>query len=262
MIAALFLAAAAPPAAVPATLLACKLVTPGGHPVAFTARLGAPGVGTVVLEPDSGTVWPAQRLIGGGGHQKKGSGVKSRHHIAGDPGVDLEIDGERATLFTAKKVRSGLPRAHGFCVPAPVGAAPAAGSAMVATNAGASIPAFDPASWPAADCAVITRTGRRARIDYTIAPTPAQVRLTTSEPRLLDAQTVAVPRTPVIGGGGVTKTRFGGKTGPAGRETLLTDRKTSEAVQLIDFDRLGTQVAEPAAAICGHSTIVRKPNTQ
>jgi hypothetical protein len=240
-------------------MLDCKLVTPGGHPVEFSASIAAPGVGTAVLEPTPGTVWPAQRLIGGGGAQNKGSGgIKSRHHIGGDPGVDLEIDGERATLLTAKKLRSGLPRAYGFCLPRASGAGSVDGGGMVATNANATIPAFDPGSWPEDDCAVITRSGRRGRIDYTIAPTPAQVQLTTSEARLLDSPKVSVPRVQANGGRGA-KTRFGGKSGASGGESLLVDRKTSEAVQLIDFDRLGTVVPEPAAAICGHSKVVRRP---
>lgn len=253
MIAALILAAAPAPAAT-ATRFDCKLVTPGGHPIAFAASFRAPGVGTVVLDPTPGTAWPSRRVIGGGSHQGKAAGIKSRHHVTGEPGVDLEIDGEVATLFTSKKLRRGLPRAHGFCLPV---AAPeaVAGSNMVATQADATIVAFDPATWPD-HCQLVTRSGRRWKIDYSLADGGAKAGLAATSAELFGQTTLLVSRR-----GGMQKARFGGgKSGPSGSETLLLGE--SQAVRLIHFERTALPGGEPAAAICGMGTIVRRPNTQ
>jgi hypothetical protein len=253
VIAALLLAAA-PAAAVPATALDCKLVTPGGNPIAFTARLKEPGVGAAVLEPVPGTAWPSQRVIGGGSHQPKGSGIKSRHHFAGEPGIDLEIDGERATLFATKKLRRELPRAHGFCLAASA-AAPAEGASnMAAVQAGAAIPAFDPATWRD-DCELVTRSGRRWKLRYSIRSQGGQSELTTTSPDLLGETSVLLARKGGLNGG-----RFGGKN-VAGTEKLLMDEKNSLAVRLVQLESTALPGAEPAAAICGFK-IVRRPNTQ
>jgi hypothetical protein len=254
VITALFLAAA-PVAADPAITLDCKLVTPGGHPIAFAARLKKPGIGTVVLDPVSGTAWPSQRVMGGGSHQVQTGGVKSRHRIAGEPGVDLEIDGEVATLFVSKKLRRGLPRAHGFCLPVSAPEAASGGSTMAAVQAGASIPAFDPASWPD-HCELVTRSGRRWKIGYSLVNRGAQSGLTATSADLFGKTSLLVSRR-----GGGQKARFGGgKVGPSGSETLLLEE--SQAVQLINFDRTALPGGEPAAAICGIRTIVRRPNSQ
>jgi len=249
MIAALLLAAA--PVA-PATSLDCKLVTPGGHPIAFTAKFNTPGVGAVVLEPTPGTVWPSQRVIGGGSHQANGSRFKSRHHIAGDPGIDLEIVGERATLFIAKKLKSGLPRAYGFCLAASNPAAQATPDQSVSVQAGAAIPAFDAANWAEDHCELVTRSGRRWKIRYSILSAGHQSGLAATSPDLFGEMTAVYPRK---GGGG--RSSFTGK-GAAGTERLLLDEQTSQAVQLLDFERTSLPGAEPAAAICGLKQIVRR----
>jgi hypothetical protein len=249
MIAALMLAAA-PAAGVPTTTLNCRLVTPSGHAVAFAARLKAPGIGAVVLDPVAGTVWPAQRVIGGGTHQMKATGIKSSHRIAGEPGVDLQIDGEVATLFIAKKLRRGLPRAHGFCLPDPSPAA-ADGPDMAAVQAGAAIPAFDPATWPD-HCTLLTRSGRRWKIDYTLVGRGAKAELRATSAELFGDTNVLVSRR-----GGRGKGRFtGGKDGPSGSEELLLE--LSEGVKLINFERTALPGGEPAAAICGMNKIVRR----
>lgn len=256
MIALLFLAAA-PAASLPATTLDCKLVTPGGHPIAFVARLKEPGVGAVVLDPTPGTVWPSQRVIGGGSHHVKGAGVKSSHRIAGEPGVDLEVDGEVATLFAAKKLRRGLPRAHGFCLPVSAPEATSGGSGLAATQAGAAIPAFDPATWPD-HCELVTRSGRRWKIGYALVAGGRQSALTATSPALFGETSLLLPRK-----GGLQKARFGGAKGrPAGSETLLLDSAAAQAVKLVDFDRTALPGGEPAVAICGIKTIIRRPNQQ
>ena len=253
MIAAFLLAAA--PAAEPATVLDCKLVTPGGSPVSFVARLKEPGVGVAVLEPVPGTAWPSQRVIGGGSHQVKGSGIKSRHHFAGEPGIDLEIDGERATLIATKKLRQELPRAYGFCLPGSTAASAAGTSNMASVQAGAAIPAFDSATWPD-HCELVTRSGRRWKIGYSRVGEGRQSGLTATSAELFGKTSLLVSRR-----GGMNKARFGGgKEGPAGTETLLLESGASQAVQLIDFERTALPGAEPAAAICGIRMIVRKPH--
>jgi hypothetical protein len=255
MIAALLLAAA--PTAVPGTVLDCRLATPGGSPVSFVARLKEPGVGAAVLEPALGTAWPSQRVIGGGSHQVKGSGIKSRHHFAGEPGIELDIDGERATLFATKKLRRELPRAYGFCLPAPAAARAAEVSNLASVQAGAAIAAFDPAGWPD-HCELVTRSGRRWKIGYSRVGDGRQSGLTATSAELFGKISLLVSRR-----GGMNKARFGGgKDGPAGSETLLLPSGASHGVQLIDFDRTALADAEPAAAICGIRTIVRRPHTQ
>ena len=247
-------AAAAVPTAPANPVLDCRLVTPGGDDIAFAARLDMP---TGVLEPASGA-WPTRRVIGPGGWRTK-KGLEAVYHFAGSPnGLDLVVIGERATLFLGKELKSGQPRAYGFCLPAS-NHSPAAPDALVSPDAGADVPAFSSANWPEGDCAFITRSGRRGRIGYEIIGNGARSVIKSSEPDLLPSSPVSVPRTQ---GYGRTPTRFGGREGPSGAETLVVDAKAGEAVQLIDFDRIGTAAAEPAAAICGHKGIVRRPDMQ
>jgi len=256
MIAALLLAAAAPAAPAPAPadrVLGCRLTTPAGDEIAFTARLGMP---SGVLEPVPGVAWPMQRVIGTGAW-REGKGFEARYYFAGKPSnVDLRIEGERTTLFVGKKLRTGQPRAVGFCLPL-ANPSPVAANATVSPSAGADVPAFDSARWPEI-CSLVTRSGRRARIDYTILDRGARSEIKAAEAWLLASGRVAVPR--VQGSRGA---HFGGRAGPAGRERLVVDENVGEAVQLLDFERIGTAAfAEPAAAICGHTGIVRRPAAQ
>lgn len=255
-LAALLLAAAAPAQASAERTLACRLTTPAGDEIAFSARLGMP---LAVLEPTPGAAWPTKRVIGPGGWREK-KGFEASYHFAGSPsGIDLKVDGERATLFVGKRLRSGPPRAFGFCLPL-AGAAPAKGDASGSPSAGADIPAFDTRRWPQSDCGLVTRSGRLATIDYSILGGGSQSEIKTADQSLLGSRRVVVSR---VQGFGKAGSRFGGKEGPAGSERLIVDEKSAEAVQLIEFNRIGTPgSAEPAAAICGHSGIVKKAARQ
>lgn len=250
MIAILLLAAAAQVPAAPGPVLNCRMVTPGGDPLAFLARLGSP---TAVLEPDPRSAWPARRIVGAGGWSE-GKRIEAEYHFAGKPnGVDLRVKGERATLYVGKKLRSGLPRAHGFCVrlsDPPVAAA----DATVGVDAGANVPAFDSARWPE-DCALIIRSGRRSRIDYRILDRGAAAEFRSRVPGLFATSPVTVRRTPGSIG---SPSRFVGN-GLAGNERLILDEKAGQGVQLIDFDRIIVGGTEPAAAICGLTQVVRRP---
>lgn len=246
----LLLAAAAAPAT-PA-MLECGLVTPGGQPVAFAATIGADEAGAVFLTPAPGTVWPAERLAGGGGVKAGKDGVSGTFHFAGtgkSGGLSLEVRGERATLYAMNGNRKDLPRAYGFCL---AGSAASAGDGPVATDAKADIAAFDPGQWPE-HCGLITRGRQSTRIDYTILDQGGRSEVRTSVPALFGGEArVAVPRTQ-----GARRSRFSGEQ-MSGHETLL--RNDSSAVQLLEFDRFG--VAGPAAAICGISTIIRRARIQ
>lgn len=247
MIATLLFMAAAPAAASGDLMLGCRLATPAGDEIAFSARLGAP---TGVLEPIPGTAWPTRRVIGPGAWRDK-NGLEAHYHFAGSPsGVDLKVDAERATLLVGKRLRSGLPRAHGFCLPL-ADASAVRSDGLVSPNAGAQVPAFDIARWPDT-CGLVTRSGSRALIDYEILNRGSRSAIRTSDTSLLSSGAVAVPRVQ-----GHVRSRFGGREGPAGTERFFVDAKAGQAVQLLDFDRIGAS-AEPAAAICGYSSIVAR----
>jgi hypothetical protein len=252
-IAALLLAAAAPAQAPAEIVLGCRLTTPAGDEIAFSARLGSP---LAVLEPVPGTAWPTQRVIGPGGWRQK-KGLEAEYHFAGTPsGIDLKVEDERATLFVGKRLRSGPPRAHGFCLSL---ADPAAvrRDAPVSAGAGAAIPAFDSQRWPQSGCGLVTRSGRRAVIDYNILGSGTQSEIRTADLQLMSSGRAVVPR---VQGFGRSGSRFGGKEGPSGAERLVVDEKAGEAVQLIDFERIGDGSVEPASAICGHTGIVKRPS--
>jgi hypothetical protein len=258
MIAALLSAALAASAAAPAQIFSCTLTTPRGDPIAFRLETKADGPGAAFLVPGEGSVWPASPLAGGGGTAVKKDGPHGAFYFGGGKdGVSLQIDGDKAQLFAAA---GKAPRAYGFCLPG--GAAdPAAGSRMVAVDPGARIPAFDSAGWTESDCALLTRSGRRGRVDYRLIEGGMR-----SEIRSETAGFFAEPRALVerVQGSGGKPTRFGGARGLAGTERLVVDPKASEAVQLIDFTEVGTppNPPEPAIAICGHAGIVRRPALQ
>lgn len=252
-IAALLLAAAAPAPASAELVLGCRLTTPAGDEIAFSARLGMP---LAILEPGPGSAWPTQRVIGPGGWREK-KGLEAAYHFAGTPnGIDLKVEGERATLFVGRRLRSGPPRAYGFCLPlADPGAVRT--DTPVSPGAGAAIPAFDSRRWPQSGCGLVTRSGRRAVIDYNILGGGTQSEIKASDPQMVSSGRAVVPRTQ---GFGRTGSRFGGKDGPSGAERLIVDEKSGEAVQLIAFERIGVGSVEPAAAICGHTGIVKRPS--
>lgn len=254
MIALLLLAAAAPAPAAPGPVLDCRLVTPAGDPIAFAARLGPP---TAVLEPDPRSVWPRARLIGPGAWSE-GKAFEAEYSFAGKPnGVHLKVKGERATISVGKTLRGGQPRAHGFCLRKTD--PPAAPTGPVAqTDAGANVPAFDIARWPD-DCALMTRSGRRARIGYAILDRGERSEISIASAGFLaNSRTVSTRR---MGSG---RYHLSGPNGFAGAETLILDSNSSTGVQLLEIDAVGIAPApvEPAAAICGMKRIVRRPNTQ
>jgi hypothetical protein len=255
-LAALLLAAAAPAPAPAERVLACRLTTPSGDEIAFSARLGMP---TAVLQPVAGAVWPTRRVIGPGAWREK-KGMEARYFFAGARNnVELQVNGERATLLVDKRLRPQAPRALGFCLPL-ADASEVRADLPVSPAAGADVPAFDSARWPASDCGLVTRSGRRHVVDYSILGGGTQSEIKAADEALLGSRRAAVPR---VQGFGKTGSRFGGKAGPAGTERLVVDEKTAEAVQLIEFDRIGAAgSAEPAAAICGHAGIVRRPVRQ
>jgi hypothetical protein len=254
-IAALLLAAAAQAPA--ERVLACRLTTPAGDEIAFSARLGSP---TAVLESVAGAVWPTRRVIGPGAWREK-KAFEARYFFAGKPtNVELQVNGERATLLADRRLRPQAPRAIGFCLP--LADAPAAAANLpVSPSAGAEVPAFDSARWPASNCGLVTRSGRRHVIDYSILDGGTQSEIKTADRTLIESRRAVVPR---VQGFGKTGSRFGGKDGPAGTERLVVDEKAAEAVQLIEFERIGATPAsaEPAAAICGSTGIVRRPVRQ
>jgi hypothetical protein len=249
MIGALFLAAAAS-APTPAATLGCHLTTPGGHEVAFTALLGSP---TAVLEPVAGAAWPLRRVIGPGGFRQR-KVFEADYYFADRPvGISLKIVGERATLVVGKRGRGIMPRAAGFCLPRASQAA-ASSDTLVSPSADAIVPAFDMSNWPDEDCGLVTRSGRRSTIRYSIdGLTRSQIR--TSDPALIAGGQVTANRLQGL------PSRFQAAGGtPSGTELLVVDRKLAAAVQLIEFDRIGAPAvsAEPATALCGHRTIVRR----
>ncbi|HEY5722467.1 MAG TPA: hypothetical protein VIT45_09100 [Allosphingosinicella sp.] len=245
------LAAASPAPAAPATVLDCRLVTPNGDAIAFVARLNTM---TAVLDPDPRSAWPARRIIGGGG-LSQGKTIEAGYHFAGNPnGMDLRVKGERATLYVGKGLRSGLPRAQGFCLKMSEPPA-AAADGTVSTDAGANVPAFDSARWPE-DCSLVTRSGRRARINYTILDRGARAEFRSSVPGLFGSSPVSVRRSQASTG---SPSRFVGN-GVSGNERLILDNKAGQGVQLIEFDRTIDGGTEPAAAICGIRTVIRRPN--
>jgi hypothetical protein len=251
---ALLLAASA---AAAAQGFSCTLTTPRGDPIAFSLETKA-GPAAAFLVPVEGSVWPASPLAGGGGTDLKKDGPHGTFYFGGGKdGVSLQIDGDKAQLFVAP---GKAPRAYGFCLQG--GAADqAGGSRMVAVDPGARIPAFDSAGWTASDCALLTRSGRRGRVDYGLLDGGAR-----SEIRSEAAGFFAEPRAVVdrVQGAGGKPTRFGGARGLAGTERLVVDPKAGEAVQLIDFTEVGIppNTPEPAIAICGHTGIVRRPALQ
>jgi hypothetical protein len=249
---ALLLAAAAPAQAPAERVLDCRLTTASGDEVAFSARLGMPAA---VLQPVAGAAWPARRVIGPGSWRER-KGIEARYFFAGSKNnVELLVNGERATLFVDKRMRPQAPRATGFCLPAADASAVRA-DLPVSPAAGADVPAFDSARWPASDCGLVTRSGRHHVVGYSILGAGTQSEIKAADDALLGSRRAVVPR---VQGFGKTVSRFGGKDGPAGTERLVVDEKSAEAVQLIEFDRIGTPgSAEPAAAICGRSGIVKR----
>ena len=246
------LAAAAPVPVAPRPVFDCRLVTPNGDPIAFAAHLGSP---TGVLDPDPRSAWPKSRVIGPG-ELSESKGLEAEYTFAAGPnGAHLKVKDERAILYVGKTLRSGYPRAYGFCLRSN-DAAPLPPNTMVSASAGANVPAFDSARWPD-DCALMTRSGRRARMAYNILEMGARSAFTiAAEGFLPEQRTVATRKA------GTGRSRFSGPNGLSGTETLFIDEKTSTGVQLIDFDRLGIAPApvEPAAAICGLRSVIRRPN--
>jgi hypothetical protein len=104
---------------------------------------------------------------------------------------------------------------------------------------------------------LMTRSGRRARIDYTILEMGARSAITVAATGFF-----AEPRTIATRKQGSGRSSFSGPNGLRGTETLIIDEKTSTGVQLIEIDRVGIAPApiEPAAAICGIRSVIRRPN--
>lgn len=251
-VAALFLAVAAPAQAPAERVLACRLTTASGDEIAFSARLGVP---TAVLEPVAGADWPGRRVIGPGSWRDR-KGIEARYYFAGaQNNVELLVNGERATLSVDRRLRPQAPRAVGFCLPS-ADASAVRSDLPVSPAAGADVPAFESGRWPASDCSLVTRSGRSHVIGYSILDGGTQSEIKAADETLLGSRRAVVPR---VQGFGKAGSRFGGKSGPAGTERLVVDEKNAEAVQLIEFDRIGTpDSAEPAAAICGRSGIVKR----
>jgi hypothetical protein len=257
MIALLLAGALGASAAGTAQGFSCTLTTPRGDPIAFSLETKA-GPAAAFLLPSEGSVWPASPVAGGGGTALKKDGPHGTFYFGGGKdGVSLQIDGDKAQLFVAP---GKAPRAYGFCLPGNV-TDPAGGSRLVAVDPGAHVPAFDSAGWTDIDCALLARSGRRGRVDYSLLDGGAR-----SEIRSETAGFFAEPRTVVerVQGTGGKPTRFGGARGLAGTERLVVDPKAGEAVQLVDFTEVGTppNTPEPAIAICGHTGIVRRPALQ
>jgi hypothetical protein len=243
----------------PAQSFECTLATPRGDAMGFVLQTKvADGPAAATLVPSEGSVWPAGPIAGGGGAAMKKEGLKGAFYFGGlKTGISLELEGDKALVYSAA---SKAPRAYGFCQALPPEEAPDAPH-MVAVDPGAGIPAFDSAGWVASDCALLTRSGRRGRVDYSLVDDGARVEINSEESGFFAQPRTLVSRTQ---GSGSKPTRFGGGAGPAGTERLLVDPKTREAVQLIDFAQVGTppNPAERAIAICGHTGIVRRPVLQ
>ncbi|MEA3039414.1 MAG: hypothetical protein QOE79_1927 [Sphingomonadales bacterium] len=252
----LLLAAASPPQP---QGFDCRLATPSGDAVAFVLQTKVgDGAAAAFLVPSAGSVWPSGPLAGGGGAAMKKEGLEGAFYFGGfKTGISLKINGDKALAYSAA---SKAPRAYGFCRALPAGEQPPR-PGMVAVDPGAGIPAFDSAGWIASDCALLTRSGRRGRIGYSLVDGGARAEIKSegggffAEPRMLVSRTQ---------GSGNQPTRFGSGAGPEGTERLVVDPKTREAVQLIDFAQVGTppNPAEGAVAICGHAGIVRRPVMQ
>jgi hypothetical protein len=258
MIAVLFAGALAASTAAPAQVFSCTLTTPHGDPIAFSLETKADGPAAAFLVPGDGSVWPASLAAGGGGTTLKKDGPHGAFYFGGGKdGVSLQIDGDKVLLFAAA---GKAPRAYGFCLPGNV-ADPTGGSRLVAVDPGARIPAFDSAGWTDSDCALLTRSGRRGRVDYSLLDGGARSAIGSKTAGFFAEPRAVVER---LQGSGGKPTRFGGARGVAGTERLLIDPKASEAVQLIDFTEVGTppNAPEPAIAICGHAGIVRRPALQ
>jgi hypothetical protein len=251
----LLLAAAAPSG--PA-FLDCRLVTPNGRTVAVTASVREPGGSNVTLTPVVGSVWPAARLAGHGTLSEGQAGLQGTLHFDGSPeGAVVKIEGERATLVVTHGDRTSLPRAYGFCLPA--SPAERDDQVPVTTNAAIdAVPAFNSASWPDEGCVLITRSGRRARVNYQIAEGGAKAVMAAND-GLLPAPSVRMKRGSARDASG-PRISIGGDQGPSGYEIFLVDEKAAEAVKLLEFKQLGGPATgnEPAAAICGYAKITRR----
>jgi hypothetical protein len=237
------------------TSLTCDLVTPQGEAVAFSLRASGDGASAAFLTPAASTVWPSTRLAGGGSLAMKKSGLDAAFSFGtGKKGVAVEIKGDRAAL-SLKGTRHDLPVAFGFCLPAPD---MAAGDSLVAVKAGIDISAFDAASW-GTSCGLVTRSGRRAKIDYTLLDQGKRSRIRSADPQLFSRSDIVVDRI-----AGVGRTRFGNQGDVSGVEELVLDQGWTRGVQLLDFDRIGVPPApqERAVAICGHGSITARPARQ
>jgi|GEM_PF-2710439 len=234
-------------------VLDCKLLTPRGDALIFAAE----GIGTgrsarVILIPETGSAWPSGAVEGRGTSKGGADKFRGKFHFGGDKNVvNLQIVGERATLYTG---RGGtVPRAYGFCIQNGRTRDLTSASSSVNVDVATDIAAFNSVSWPV-DCALLTRAGRRARIGYSLLENGARIEIKTAELGLLRRATIVASRRPEAG-----RARFSGE-GIAGYERLVLDAKSGEAVQLIDFESVGAAEAgaEPARAICGHSSVVRR----
>ena len=245
---ALALQAAAP--AAPA--LECALATPAGDALAVMVVPLGNATGAAKLVPANGSAWPAGPIAGGGGFKGSGDEVDGLFSFgSAKAGVNLQINAGRATLLVA---RSKLPRAYGYCRRAEPVQSPAAEGTMLALDPRIGAPAFDPARWPE-DCSLISRSGRRARIDFTLSG-DAAAEVVTGEPDLLASPRTLVSRRAASGG----RYRFVGG-GLSGRERLIVDPKTAQAVRLIEFETLGGPGSDtgPAVAICGYGAVEARP---
>lgn len=256
MIAALLIAALQDAAAPPAAPYSCNLATPGGDRVAFMISSLRQEDSDIHLFAADGSVWPSRTLPAARGVARPEPSDRRWFAVGGGDGLLLELPRalatgpQAATLFRRKGRGISVPVAYGYCAPIPADTAVVYKPVDLSADprrVGQDLPMFDPAKWPARDCALLLSDGTRSRMTFTLTRDTAELsgeRLWGGHPQKLPIQWRQ--------GQGVQVGTFRNPGGLSGFQTMYAEGST--AAKLIRFQDKDVN----GYAICGYNDVVRR----
>lgn len=244
-----------------APMVHCTLVTPAGHDISFTAAENLPSA--MALTPIGGSVWPKAAVSAPSATGLRDKKFGARAYSLGTAPSDQIIhfgapaagsDWQTSTIYSREGRRVRLPLAYGLCQKSAGTPQPSTASKTSAKGA-----PFDPANWPD-DCALISRTGLRARFDFfTMDAVRGDLR---NRSGIWSAAITPFTRRLMSDGEPYTSS-FSVRGGAKGTDSIFMQDKPSLAVRLVRFQALGgvgVSQNEPAFGICGINSLVRRPS--